>query len=67
MLDLPRMNNDLEQVVGSHRYHEQRFSGRRATCAETVIRGSMRLLSSPATRLQRAAADVLVPAYYPGK
>ena len=27
--DLPRTNNDLEHLFGSHRYHERRSSGRR--------------------------------------
>ncbi|MBV8128581.1 MAG: hypothetical protein JO114_13125 [Planctomycetaceae bacterium] len=27
--ELPRTNNDLEHLFGSHRYHERRASGRR--------------------------------------
>jgi len=27
--ELPRTDNDLEQLLGSHRYHERRASGRK--------------------------------------
>jgi hypothetical protein len=59
---LPRTNNDLERFFGSHRYHERRSSGRRMACAGTVVRGSVRLASSAATRLSRVGAADLVPA-----
>jgi uncharacterized membrane protein YgcG len=33
--DLPRTNNDLEHLFGSHRYHERRASGRKGSVAGT--------------------------------
>jgi hypothetical protein len=59
--DLPRTNNDLEQFFGSHRYHERRASGRKTACAGTVVRGSVRLVASAATRLRHVEAADLVP------
>ena len=59
--DLPRTNNDLEQFFGSQRYHERRSSGRRTACAGTVVRGSVRLVASAATRLGEVTASDLVP------
>ena len=59
--ELPRTNNDLERFFGSHRYHERRCSGRRTACAGTVVRGSVRLVASAATRLVGVTADELVP------
>ena len=59
---LPRTNNELEQFFGSHRYHERRASGRRTACAGTVVRGSVRLVASAATRLRQVGATDLVPA-----
>jgi hypothetical protein len=50
--DLPRTNNDLEHVFGSHRYHERRASGRRRASPGLVVMGSARLISSLATRLR---------------
>lgn len=63
--DLPRTNNDLEHFFGSHRYHERRSSGRRTACAGTVVRGSVRLVASAATRLSGVTAEELVPADLP--
>jgi hypothetical protein len=58
---LPRTNNDLEQFFGSYRYHERRASGRKVACPGTVVRGSVRLVASAATRLREAgAADLVV-------
>ena len=48
---LPRTNNDLEQSFGSARYHQRRASGRIHATAATVVRGSVRVLASTATRL----------------
>ena len=59
--ELPRTNNDLEQLFGSYRYHERRASGRKVACPGTVVRGSVRLVSSAATRLREiGAADLVV-------
>ena len=58
---LPRTNNDLEQFFGSYRYHERRASGRKVACPGTVVRGSVRLVASAATRLRPIEAGELVP------
>jgi len=60
--DLPRTNNDLEQLFGSYRYHERRCSGRKVACPGTVVRGSVRLIAATATRLRTIAVTDLVPA-----
>jgi hypothetical protein len=50
--DLPRTDNDLEQLFGAHRYHERRCSGRKVASPGLVVRGSVRLPSAVATRLR---------------
>jgi hypothetical protein len=50
--DLPRTNNDLEQLFGSHRYHERRCSGRKVASPGLVVRGSVRVPAAVATRLR---------------
>ncbi len=50
--DLPRTYNDLEQLFGSHRYHERRASGRKMASPGLVVRGSVRLPAAVATRLR---------------
>ena len=35
--DIPRTNNDLEHLFGSHRYHERRASGRRRASPGLVV------------------------------
>lgn len=59
--DLPRTNNDLEQVFGSHRHHERRCSGRKVASPGLVVRGSVRLVAGVMTRLGEATADDLAP------
>jgi hypothetical protein len=49
---LPRTNNDLEQLFGSHRYHERRASGRKSASPGLVVMGSVRVVSGLATRLR---------------
>jgi hypothetical protein len=60
--DLPRTNNDLEQLFGSHRHHERRATGRKAASPATVLRGSVRLIASTATRLRQYDAGDLAAA-----
>jgi hypothetical protein len=48
---LPRTNNGQEQYFGSARYHQRRASGRIHASVATVVRGSVRVLASTATRL----------------
>src|SRR4051794_3432358 len=50
--ELPRTNNDLEQLFGAHRYHERRCSGRKVAAPGLVVRGSVRLPAALATRLR---------------
>ena len=38
--DIPRTNNDLEHLFGSHRYHERRASGRKEASPGLVVMGS---------------------------
>ncbi len=49
--DLPRTNNELEQYFGSARYHERRASGRKQASPGLVVRGSVRIVASVASRL----------------
>jgi hypothetical protein len=60
--DLPRTNNDLEQLFGRHRYHERRCSGRKAASPGLVVRGQVRLVAGLMTRLAEAKAEELAPA-----
>jgi hypothetical protein len=50
--DLPRTNNDLEHLFGSHRYHERRASGRKVASPGLVVMGSVRVVAGLATRLR---------------
>jgi hypothetical protein len=57
--DLPRTNNDLEQYFGSARYHERRATGRKTASPGVVVRGSVRIVASVATRCHHfCATDV---------
>jgi hypothetical protein len=60
--ELPRTNNDLEQLFGSYRRHERRSTGRKANSSATVLRGPVRLLAALASRLQRQDASDLAGA-----
>jgi len=59
---LPRTNNDLEQLFGSHRYHERRATGRKGASPALVLRGSARLLAGLATRQREVSAADLAAA-----
>lgn len=59
--DLPRTNNDLEQLFGSTRYHERRATGRKVAGPSLVLRGAVRLPAALATRLKPFTAADLVP------
>lgn len=58
---VPRTNNALEQLFGSHRYHERRASGRRGAAPSLVVRGTVRLVAGTATRLRTVAGEALIP------
>ena len=57
--DLPRTNNDLEQLFGSYRRHERRATGRKADSSATVLRGPVRPTAGLATRMRRRDASDL--------
>jgi hypothetical protein len=60
--DLPRTDNDLEQLFGAHRYHERRSSGRKVASPGLVVRGSVQLPAAMATRLRGGVrGEDLVP------
>ncbi len=59
--DVPRTNNDLEHLFGSHRYHERRASGRKAASPGLGVRGSVRLVAGVVTRLREVTAQELAP------
>ena len=61
--DLPRTNNSLEQLFGSHRYHERRATGRKVASPALVLRGSARLIAAVATRHRMFTAMDLAQAY----
>lgn len=58
--ELPRTNNDLEQLFGQHRHHERRATGRKRAPLSLVLRGSARLVAGVATRLRPYSAGDLV-------
>jgi hypothetical protein len=58
--NLPRTNNDLEQLFGQHRHHERRATGRKRAPLSLVLRGSARLVAGVATRLRAYTAADLV-------
>jgi hypothetical protein len=59
--DLPRTNNDLEQCFGAHRSHERRTTGRKGASPAVVLRGSVQLVASAATRLRPFTGEELAP------
>jgi hypothetical protein len=59
--DLPRTNNELEQYFGSARYHERRATGRKGASPGLVVRGSVRIVASVASRLHPFHGAELCP------
>jgi hypothetical protein len=59
--DLPRTNNELEQYFGSARYHERRTTGRKQASPGLVVRGSVRIVASVASRLHSISGPELCP------
>lgn len=57
--DLPRTNNDLEQLFGQHRHHERRATGRKRAPLSLVLRGSARLVAGVSTRLHHDTSEDL--------
>jgi hypothetical protein len=63
--DLPRTNNDLEQLFGAYRRHEWRATGRKSGSPATVLRGPVRIVTGLVTRLRRRDASDLAGADRP--
>jgi hypothetical protein len=59
--DLPRTNNDLEQLFGSTRHHERRCTGRKAASPSLVLRGSVRIVAGLGTRSRCFQGRELAP------
>mgnify|MGYP003289304243 CR=1 FL=1 len=59
--DLPRTNNDLEQLFGSIRCHERRSTGRKVASPGLVLRGPVRLPAAVATSVRPFTAEDLAP------
>lgn len=60
--DLPRTNNDLEHYFGSARYQERRATGRKHASPDLVVRGSVRMIASVATKLHPFNSTEIRPA-----
>lgn len=57
--NLPKTNNDLEQVFGSFRHHTRRTTGRKKAPSSMLIRGSSRLIAAVVTRIKTFTAKDL--------
>ena len=62
MENLPKTNNDLEQVFGSFRHHQRRTTGRKKAPASLLIRGESRLMAAVVTRIKTKSATDLATA-----
>jgi hypothetical protein len=49
--NLPKTNNDLEQLFGKWRHHQRRCTGRKAAPPSLVVRGSVQIVAAIATQL----------------
>lgn len=59
--DLPRTNNDLEQLFGATRCHERRCTGRKVASPALVLRGPVRVLAGLGTRQRSYSGEELAP------
>ncbi len=57
--NLPKTNNDLEQVFGSFRHHTRRTTGRKKAGASLLIRGSSRSPAAIVTQIKTFTATDL--------
>lgn len=57
--DLPRTNNDLEHLFGTHRHHERRVTGRKVASPALVLRGAVRIVAAVATRARSFSSTEL--------
>ncbi len=60
--DLPRTNNALEQLFGSHRHHQRLATGRHAASPMLVVRGQVQLVAAVSTRSRLPDPRELQPA-----
>ena len=60
--NLPKTNNDLEQVFGSFRHHQRRTTGHQKAPASLLIRGESRLMAAVVTRIKTFTATDLATA-----
>jgi hypothetical protein len=63
--DLPRTNNALEQLFGSHRHHQRRATGRHAASPTLVVRGQVQIVAAAATRVSPPTPADLQPVSIP--
>jgi hypothetical protein len=61
--DIPRTNNDLEHLFGSHRYHERRASGRKRGSMGLAVKGGPGIVAGLATRQRPGEGLALPPGY----
>jgi hypothetical protein len=59
--DLPRTNNDLEQLFGAARCHERRCTGRKVASPALVLRGPVRVVAGLGTRQRSYSGEELAP------
>ena len=60
--DLPRTNNDLEQLFGATRCRERRCTGRKVASPGLVLRGSVRVVAGLGTQQRSYTGEELAPA-----
>jgi hypothetical protein len=61
---LPCTNNELEQCFGVARVHERRATGRRGAVPGVVVRGSVRVVATVASKQHLFSAEELQPRDY---
>lgn len=59
--DLPRTNNDLEQLFGRFRYSTRRITGRKVLTRSCILRGAVRLVAAVSTLRRTFTAQELIP------
>lgn len=63
--DVPRTDNDLEQLFGRYRHLERRASGRKVPAASLVVVGPVRLPAAIASSQRTFTAEELAPTDIP--
>lgn len=59
--DLPRTNNDLEQLFGRFRYLTRRITGRKVLTRSCILRGAVRLVAAVSTQRRTFTAQDITP------